>query len=382
MTNNAFNPAQNYFTQFAEFMHQTANNTQFWKTMGFDQFPSSQKNEFIQECQKRYQDFLGGMQILHNFSHSRQHTEAKTIWSMGNAKLYDYSLTKDPHAPVLLIVPSLINRAYILDLTDEISFTRNIAQQGIRTFMLDWADLSDDERSFTIEDYHNNYLLPVIEHLENYTKHGLSLMGYCMGGLFTMAAAHHHESVDKIILLATPWDFHAGNEWLIPWIELSSPYLHHLIAQSGELPAETLQYMFTMINPLGIIRKFRALPAIQDNIEKLQEFANVEDWLNDCTPLAPAVAQECLFHWYKDNAPHCGNWRINNTSIEGTKIRQPSLVISPTRDKIVTPPSCEPLTKTLPNAITLRPNTGHIGAIIGQNAKLEVIEPIIEFLRT
>ena len=371
-----------FINQFADFMkHSAIQSSSLWQHWGVDSLAPEQQQEFIQECNKRYQDFLAGVKIYQETIHQTHRTEPSVIWSLGTAKIYDYSQTTDKNAPVLFIVPSLVNHSYILDLTDETSFIRTMAKQGIRPFLLDWAKLTDDERNFTIEDYFNNYLIPALSHVASYTKKSVSIMGYCMGGLFALAAAQEKPDLEKLVLLATPWDFYKGNEWLIPWLHTSEHYLNHLIDQAGELPAQTLQYMFSMMNPLGVIRKFRELPSVAENIEKLREFASVEDWLNDCTPLAPKVAKECLFDWYKDNTPFNKKWKINNNIIKPEIIHKQTLCIITEKDQIVHPTSTEPLTKTLPNVRSINAETGHIGSIIGKKSEEEVINPIVKFLK-
>ena len=44
-----------------------------------------------------------------------------------------------PAAPPVLVVPSLINRAYILDLAPGKSLLRFLAGQGLRPLLVDWG---------------------------------------------------------------------------------------------------------------------------------------------------------------------------------------------------------------------------------------------------
>lgn len=371
-----------FFEQFAKVMDQTASQQAlWWKQAGLNLQTQKQYEEFLRESQNRQEDFLQGIKLYKDFEIKRDLKDPPVIWAMGAARILDYSQTTDHDAPIVLVVPSLINRAYVLDLTEKASFLRHMAQQGIRPFLLDWGELSLAEREFTIEDYITHYLLPAFDHVSAFTRRPVSLLGYCMGGMLSMAACIHRPQVDKLVLLAAPWDFHAGQEWLIPWLYASSPYLDNLIDQSAELPVEIIQYMFAMLNPLGVIRKFRELPHFADNLEKMQEFATVEDWLNDCTPVAAKAAKELLFDWYRDNKPCQLQWAVHGMIIDPHKISQPTLIVSPQNDKIVSPKSSETLTKFLPSNRMIHPETGHIGAIIGKKSDSQVLQPIIEFLK-
>lgn len=366
------------FENFVQLVSQdSGKQNEWWKQLGIN----SQNLKDLNSIQKQIQEFVNGVNIYKQTDFRREIKEPPVIWAMGSAKLYDYSETTDTKTPVLFIIPSLINRAYVLDLTEKTSFLRLLAKSGVRPFLLDWGILTEAERSFSLEDYINEYLLPAYDHVGKYTKRPLNIMGYCMGGMLAMATTVFRPQTQKLILLASPWDFHSGHEWLVPWINASSFYLENIIDTSSELPVEMIQYMFAILNPLGVMRKFQDLPQIANNIDKLQDFVSVEDWLNDCVPLAPKVAKEILFDWYRDNKPVKSEWTINKKKIKPEQIKQAALIISPQRDKIISPKSCEALTKSLPDQHMIQPDTGHIGVVIGKNTETQVVQPIIDFIK-
>ena len=57
------------------------------------------------------------------------------LWEEGGSRLLDYGGT----GRLLLVVPSLINRAYILDLAAERSMLRFWAANGLHPVLLDWG---------------------------------------------------------------------------------------------------------------------------------------------------------------------------------------------------------------------------------------------------
>ena len=50
----------------------------------------------------------------------------------------------------MLVVPSLINRWEVLDLTAEKSLLRAMAAHGLRPYLVDWGTPNDEERRFDI----------------------------------------------------------------------------------------------------------------------------------------------------------------------------------------------------------------------------------------
>ena len=73
------------------------------------------------------------------------------LWAEGGSRLLDYG--GGPGAPVALVVPSLINRAEVLDLLPEASMLRHLATAGVRPLLLDWGAPGAVERRFSLTDY-------------------------------------------------------------------------------------------------------------------------------------------------------------------------------------------------------------------------------------
>ena len=123
------------------------------------------------------------------------------IWTEGSSRLLDYG---SPDDPPVLVVPSLVNRAYVLDLMPEHSMLRFLATEGVRPLLLDWGYPGEVERNFTLSDY----IAGRLERAMEAVGQSLTLAGYCMGGLMAVAAAHRRpDLVRRLVLLASPWDF-------------------------------------------------------------------------------------------------------------------------------------------------------------------------------
>jgi pimeloyl-ACP methyl ester carboxylesterase len=88
------------------------------------------------------------------------------------------------------------------------------------------------------------------------------------------------------------------------------------------------------------------------------------------------VAAEALLGWYGENQPGRLLWKVAGRTIDPGQISLPSKVIIPSRDRIVPPPSAEPLGGLLPHAETLHVPLGHVGMMASTNAKKAVWEPL------
>ena len=93
--------------------------------------------------------FIRGIAAYRRHPYVRTLPDPPSIWSEGGSRLLDYGGS----GPAVLFVPSLINRAYILDLAEERSMLRHLAANGVRPLLLDWGWPGETERRFTLGDY-------------------------------------------------------------------------------------------------------------------------------------------------------------------------------------------------------------------------------------
>jgi polyhydroxyalkanoate synthase len=321
--------------------------------------------------------FLAGLQAYWRHPYRRCVAEPRVLWSAGSMRLLDYGAPGD--VP-LLAVPSLINRAYILDLAPGRSLLRHLAGMGLRPLLVDWGAPTARERRMTLDALVIERLAPALTVARRLGGRPPLLLGYCMGGLLATAlAARRPREVAGLALLATPWDFHAG---------AITPALRALLAAAagtggllGGLPVELLQSLFAGIDPEGVARKFARFGELDPGSAAAQGFVAIEDWLNDGVPLGAEVARECLEGWYGENRPARGQWRIGGAAVLPERIGVPCLVAIPTRDRIVPPASAAALADRLPEVTELRPQGGHVGMVAGGRACVELWQPLADWLR-
>ena len=321
--------------------------------------------------------FLAGLQAYWRHPYRRRLAEPPTVWSEGSTRLLDYG---PPGGAPLLAVPSLINRAYILDLAPARSLLRYLAGHGLRPLLVDWGVPGPRERRTTLDDYVTGRLTTALREAQRVGGAPPVLLGYCMGGLLATAlAARQPHRVAGLALLATPWDFHADR---------LTPALRALLAAAadaggllGGLPVELVQCLFACIDPLAVARKFARFGELAPDSPEALGFVAIEDWLNDGVPLGAAVAHECLLGWYGENRPARGRWQIGGQPVEPERIALPSLLAIPTRDRIVPPASAAALAARLPRASVLRPQGGHIGMVVGGDARQQLWTPLAAWLQ-
>src|SRR5690606_35032477 len=94
---------------------------------------------------KRWGDFLDGILRYRRHPYRRDLPTARLAWQDGTTRLLAYAPQRRKSGRPVLVVPSLINRAYILDLTAQRSFMRDLAARGFRPYLVDWGQPGDVE---------------------------------------------------------------------------------------------------------------------------------------------------------------------------------------------------------------------------------------------
>lgn len=332
------------------------------------------------EARSRLAAFSRGVNRYQTAAREARPPEPPVFWQDGTTRVLDYGTranSGNEGAWPILVVPSLINRGYILDLSEKKSLMRHLAGQGFRPFLVDWGAPGPEECDFNLTAYICWRLEPAVDEIFDATRQPPVLLGYCMGGLLTLAlAARRPDRTAALALLATPWDFHAGQEATIRMLRSSYPVLEAAIDHWGELPVDILQAMFTSLEPFLTTNKFRRFAAMKDGSGQAKNFVALEDWLNDGVALTAPVARECLFDWYMDNATAKGVWRVDGEAVRPGDIQAPALVVIPEKDHIVPPQSASPLADALPNAVAKTVGAGHIGMVAGSRARTTLYEPL------
>jgi polyhydroxyalkanoate synthase len=344
--------------------------------LGIDRVGAALDRELL----RRSQDFVAGLEAYRRHPFRRPASRARVAWQERGVRLLDYGGRR--RGPAVFVVPSLINRYYVLDLLPEQSFLHHLAAAGLRPFVVDWGEPGDAERDFSLTDYIAGPLDRAMTKAGEAAGGPIAIVGYCMGGLLALALALRRPAdTAGFALLATPWDFHADRPEQARLLAGLAEWLPRFLGVSELLPLAVIQFLFLMLDPFLAERKFIRFAGLDQEGAAALAFVALEDWINDGVPLARNVALECLRSWYGDNAPARGLWQVDGHPVRPQELAAPTLIVLPRRDRIVPPRSAEPLATAIPQAEMLRPGFGHIGMMASREAPATVWQPIAQWLR-
>jgi len=332
------------------------------------------------EAFRRMDGFVRGIEAYRHHPYRRSLSDVPAVWTAGTTRLLDYSQPGCDGPPVL-VIPSLINRAYILDLSARRSLMRYLAEKGFRAYLLDWDAPGEQEKSFSLDDYIGGRMTAALDEVIRLAGKPV-VVGYCMGGLLALGLGLlRQDDVRGLGLLATPWDFHQPDATQGGMIASLRPWLEDVIKMDGTLPVDLLQVLFSTIDPRGADKKFRSFGGLVQKSAKARDFVALEDWLNDGVALAGPVARECLFGWYAQNSAARGEWLLAGRAVSPADFIKPSLAMIPMKDRIVPPASAMALAQALPNVLIRPLAAGHIGMMTGGRAKTDIYGYLVRWLK-
>ncbi len=293
----------------------------------------------------------------------------------------------------LLIVYSLIGRYTMTDLQEDRSLIRNLLEQGVDVWVVDWGNASRADRYLTIDDYVQGYLDDCVEAVRRETKaEAVSLLGICEGGVFTLAyAALEPAKVKNLVLTITPLDFHADQDearlehgFINVWTRsLTAQDVDRMIEVWGVLPGEFMGAVFSMLTPIRSITKYNLdLLEVVDDEAKLLNYLRMEKWLADRPHHAGEAAKQWLKDLYQDNKLIKGELELGGRRVDLHEVAMPVLNIFAQDDHIIPPPTSRALSGKVGTTdyTELGLPGGHIGVFVSGRSQGIVGKGIVDWL--
>ncbi|MGZ3438052.1 MAG: alpha/beta fold hydrolase [Polyangia bacterium] len=299
------------------------------------------------------------------------------------ARLLHYPSAKTGPARPVLIVSSLINRYYVLDLLPELSVISLLNRRGFDVYALDWKSPGPAGPELGFTDYVDG-VIPAAARSVAALHRGVlpAVIGYCMGGtLSVMFAARHADKLRALCLLGTPVEFRLSGELhgLTDRRRFDADLLMDVL---GNMPPMLMQSGFKMLNPFDAVNKMVSLLKDAADGERVRHFVALESWLDDNVAFPGGVYREYIRALYQDDALCERTMRIAGTPVDLAKLTAPLLNVIALRDHICAPPASRalmPLVSSKEKEI-FEFDTGHIGMTTSRRSLSELWPRIADWL--
>ncbi|MBT8496265.1 MAG: alpha/beta fold hydrolase [Deltaproteobacteria bacterium] len=301
-------------------------------------------------------------------------TPADVVHSENKWKLLRYRSRPEGrrHRRPIVMVPSLINRYYVLDLGPERSLVEYLVGEGHDVFIVDWGTPGKEDRYLDFDTVCQGYIGRAVRKAARLAgTDDVHLFGYCLGGTLTaIHAAANPERIASLTTLAAPVDFARGG-MLADWTRTESFDLDTLVRATGNVPWPLMQAAFHLMRPTLTLSKLVGLLDRGWDDEFLDGFALTEKWGNDNVSFPGACYQRYIDDLYRDNRLVHGTMTLAGRPARLESIRCPLLVVTFEHDNIV-PKACATLLAEMTSSTDsehLHLRGGHVGAVVSRKAK-------------
>ena len=266
-------------------------------------------------------------------------TPGKVIYQNAIMQLIQYSATTSKvYKNPLLLIPPMINKFYILDLSERNSFAKWLVTQGYTVYMISWASATAELREKDFQDYMLEGPLAAMNVIEKIVgKNKINMLGFCIGGtllacLLAYLADKNDQRVGSATYLTTMLDFAEPGDLGMFIDEYQVAGLEKQLNTEGYLNGNILALIFNMLRPNDLIWNYYIRNYLQG---KKPIPIDLLYWNSDPTNLAAKMAQTYLREMYlKNRLKDSGGMVFDNVPIVLNKIKTPVYFLSNQNDHI------------------------------------------------
>jgi polyhydroxyalkanoate synthase len=313
-------------------------------------------------------------------------TPRATVWTEGSARLERVVPRPEGllgRTPVLL-VPSLINRAYVLDLHPRGSMLRALRDAGIDAWMLDWGVPHDEDRhlDWSALARRMSRSMAVLRRTTGAPR--CVLLGYSIAGtLAVITAAREPHRLAGLVNLAGPVDFSRAamlHRLTDPrWFDAEA------VASAGNVAPAQMLAGFLALRPTQIVADLAKVVdlTVRGARDERDAVMALAGWAYDSVPFPAAAYGEYVRSLFQQNALVRGEHGVDGVPVDLSRIDCPLLTIVADRDAITPEASAlalEPLVSSR-DIERLRVRGGHVSGVVHPSAPERFHPRLVEWMR-
>ncbi|WP_202922411.1 alpha/beta fold hydrolase [Sinimarinibacterium sp. NLF-5-8] len=213
------------------------------------------------------------------------------------------------HRIPVVLVPPLAATSLNFDLLPERSLVKFLLAHGHRVYLVDWGDPQAEHHHLGLQHYTTRMLPEALKVIRAHSAEPeLSLLGYCMGGLFSLiyAAWSHDAQIRNIITVAAPIDSHqigvAGKlvqmmDAPLRTLQRAVPGINRfhglpLDARWLQIPGWANSWMFKLTNPVGVVQGYLDLLMNLWDRDYVTHYQTMSRWFNQMSAYPGGIVQD------------------------------------------------------------------------------------------
>jgi len=297
-------------------------------------------------------------------------TPKEVVWRSGRTELWRYRSDRVSVSPPLLIVYSLFNRSYILDLLPGNSFVEHLLKAGFDVYLLDWGIPDERDAGNTLDDYVDDYLPAAVERVRQIAHDDqVNMLGYCFGGVLSVlyAARYHDAPLWSLTALTTPADFQRLGQ--LGDLFGGGLDIVTVLDENGNVPADVIQLGFRTLRPTAEITQYVDLWERLWSDQYVAAYQAMTGWATEQVPLPGGVARQ-IIEMVRENPLMTDRVIVGGDRVHLADVTAPFLHVLASRDHIIPEASSGPLIELVGSGDKqeLRLDAGHVGLLVGRTA--------------
>jgi polyhydroxyalkanoate synthase len=238
----------------------------------------------------------------------------------------------------LVITPPQINKYYALDLSPDKSMVRFLLERGIQTFAVSWRNPTADHRDWGLDTYVAALDKAVDAAREISGSEDISMMGSCSGGItstayFATLGSAAQQKIKNMVLAVCLLDPNTADEsafgcLMTPETMRAAKEVSRL---RGMVDGHELARMFAWMRPNDLIWNYWVNNYLLGNQPPAFDILY---WNADTTRLPAKLHGDYLDLYFTNPFVNAGKLRLNEKTIDMTKVGADSYVIAGVTDHI------------------------------------------------
>jgi polyhydroxyalkanoate synthase len=288
------------------------------------------------------------------------------------------------HATPLLVIPPLMVRPYVYDLRPEHSMLRHLRNEGFDVFFVDFGVPDEADEGVRLDDYVLDYVPTSIAAVLRATgAKELSLVGYCMGGIFGLlhVGTWADARVRNLVTIGAPVDFDKMGIITVA-ARLGVLGVDPLLDRLGNVPGSMSSLGFKIMSGTRLVTKYADLLVHLYDENYVRGFDAVNTWVNDLIPYPKEAFKQMLKEVVYGNKLMANELVFGDRRCDLGAVTCPLLAFAGTSDNIATPRSTRAvldLVRSEDKTLVPVPG-GHVGVVAGSKAPEKVWRPMSEWL--
>lgn len=285
--------------------------------------------------------------------------------------------------PVLL-VPPLMVKPFIFDLWPGRSLVRFLLDRGFAVYLVDFGEPDAADAYVTLDDYVLDWLPSACAQVrEAAASRELSMVGYCMGGLFGLMylGVSGDRGVRNLVTIGAPLD--VSKMGLFAWAaKMGGGQVEFLTRRIGNIPGGLSSAVFRLLTPAKNVTRYADLFLNMWDREYVNGFDAMNQWVEQFIDYPQGAFLQFVHDFMQQNQLVQGRMRFGGKVADLERVRANLLAFAGRTDQIAPPPAVRAQVDAVGSrdiSYKLAPG-GHIGVFAGATAPRAVWQPLTEWL--